>query len=81
MEELIARYPIKDERWTYQRLTNRFATDISDFNEDTLLDPWKRPFSDGPGRLMKDVRENEIVGWVHTTTVAGTVIECAVYND
>ena len=73
-------YPTKDERWQFDRLIGRWSTDISDFKDVTLLDPWRRPFSDIP-RVMKDVRENEIVGWLHTTTVKGIEVECAVIND
>ena len=81
ISETVSKYPSKDGRWRFDNVTCRFVTEASLFNDDVLKDPWKRNFPNGVDRELKDTREDEVIGWVYKTTVAGVEVSCVVFND
>jgi hypothetical protein len=79
--EIYQKYPVRNKVWGYCPITGRWITEASELKMLSFVDPWNRPFPITTGRLLKDTRENETIGWVYETTVSGVLVECVVFND
>ena len=79
--EIYQKYPVRNQAWDYCPTTGRWIAENSELTASGFVDPWNRTFPKYESRELKDTQEDETIGWVYETTVAGTLVECVVFND
>ena len=75
LQEIIEKYPVKNEKWIFDR--DIFVADISDFGNiktEDILDPWNRRFN-------LENAESDLDCWILKTTVEGKEVICKLFND
>lgn len=80
-KEINEKYPIRNPVWSFDLITGRWIAEASEIQVVGLSDPWKRMFPPGNPRRLMDSTGEEVHGWVYPSSVAGTPIECVIFND
>lgn len=75
LQEINGKYPVRYNAWSFDDLTGRWVAEDSTLRGTPLfMDPWNRAFPAARGREIYDSNQEEIIGWVYETSVAGTKI-------
>jgi hypothetical protein len=85
-EEILARYPIRNDVWLFVPKTGVIVIEMSVFQHGMIsTDPWGRPLStDIRNHWRKDwgdCEDDACITWCKTTTVAGVEFELVILND